>query len=297
MMRDIRVEAFLERVSKQLYTEESSKDIEEELNDHIHCLVDEYEADGYSQDLAVSKALLQMGDPKEIGYSFTDYEGMKKRNLILKCLKISSLMSVVITVLTLIISSEEDLSFSMDGWDSISMVPNILNIFFIFTTGSWLMGHSVKYLDLDTRPEIIIWPTKQRFKWEYMILAFIFTPLIVVMFFVHFYEVGVTQSSVLALWPLVTIGYSIWAYILSEKYRMPKFMILDEGILVKGRFISWAGIQRFTWTKDFYSKERENYVLCLHGYQAKSGLQGMKKNIPVHQRQQKYINALLRERV
>ena len=76
---DKRIKSFLERVEKQIYTEDESDLIKNELEDHIQCLVEDYEDAGLEKNHAVSKALLQMGDPREIGYSFADYDGMKKR--------------------------------------------------------------------------------------------------------------------------------------------------------------------------------------------------------------------------
>ncbi len=61
ILNDKRVNGFLERVERQLYTEASANDIKDELTDHIESLVEDYEESGIDGDLAVSKALLQMG--------------------------------------------------------------------------------------------------------------------------------------------------------------------------------------------------------------------------------------------
>lgn len=294
---DERIEGFLQRVERQIYTEDSANDISEELNDHIECLLEDYKEAGLDQDHAVSKALLQMGDPKEIGYAFTDYEAMKKRNQWLLFFKFSSIAMLVLTFLPMILRSDGGGSFSFELSEVASLLPNILNVWLAIFTGSMILGHSTKWLDLDTDPFAIIWPVKERFKWEYLLLSIFFLPLACVFLFVYFYEEGVSTMSFLAMWPLVTFLYAGWAFWFKEKFRFPKVMIVSEGFIIKGRFVSWTGIESYTWSKDFWAKDQDNYKLVLNTFSIYNGQRGYRRNISVNQRQYAYINEYLRARI
>lgn len=73
----------------------------------------DYMENGYSQEAAMHKALLQMGDPKEIGYSFTDYQAMKIRKMKLIGSKILSGLLVFGLIVFLIVSSGESESLQL----------------------------------------------------------------------------------------------------------------------------------------------------------------------------------------
>jgi len=295
-MRDIRVENFLERVERQIYTEDSANDIKDELLDHIESLKEDYQEGGLEEDAAISKALLQMGDPKEIGYAFTDYEAMKKRKQIMFFLTASSLVMFVVTFLPSIFSIQAG-DLTLDPGDSFTMFPSILNLWFALTLGGLYMGHSVKFLDLDTSPFAIIWPVKERFKWEYLILTVFFLPLVLVFTYIYFYEEGMTRVSVMALWPLLTLSYAVWAFWFKERYRIPKVMILSDGFVIKGRFSSWTSIESYSWTKDFWAKDPDHYKLTLNMFNRQSGQKGLRKTISVHKRQQTYISEFMRSKL
>ncbi|MBN2797360.1 MAG: hypothetical protein JXR88_18260 [Clostridia bacterium] len=290
--RNDKIERFLERVEKQVYTENAAKDIKAELMDHIECLLEDYEEAGFNEEIAISKALLQMGDPDEIGYAFTDYEGMKRRKFWINFLKFSSLVMILITFLPSFVSLNHN-GMSLDFRESASLLPNLFNVCFLFYSSSLLMGHSMKFLDLDTTPFAILWPVKERVKWEYFAIFFFFVPVILIMFFVYFYEEGINQHSLLAMWPLLTLSYGVWAMFYKEKFRIPKVVLVNEGFIIKGRFISWAGIYSYNWTKDFLAKDQKNYKLILNLFQSSNGTYGLRKTISVNQRQYGYINEFL----
>lgn len=159
-LKDSRIDGFLERVERQIYTENSANDIKEELTDHIECLMADYKASGIKEENIVSKALLQMGDPQEIGYAFTDYEGMKKRKNLMLFFKISSVLMLFITFLPSFVTSNGGLSFSFDFSESALVFPNFINIWLVIASGSLTLGHSTKFLEIDSTPFAIIWPVK-----------------------------------------------------------------------------------------------------------------------------------------
>lgn len=295
-LEDKRIHSFLTHVEQQIFTEHSADLIKEELLDHIECLIEDYKEGGSSEDEAISKALLQMGDPREIGYSFTDYDTMKKRKYTMIGFKISSLLVLVMTLLIGIFNSAGQMAID-DITSIMPMMANILNLWIIITTGSLIMGHSMKFIDLDSTPYLILWPVKERFKWEYWSIALFFLPIVMIFFFIYFYEEGISTLTITALWPMLTIGYSVWAIFFSEKFRIPKCMVVNEGFIIKGRFISWTAISSYTWTKDFLAKNQEHYKLTLKSFQITANQQPLKRVISIHKRQQAHLQAFLRERV
>lgn len=294
--RNDKIERFLERVEKQIYTENAAKDIKMELIDHIECLTEDYADSGLELEEAISKALLQMGDPDEIGYAFTDYDGMKKRKYWINFFKISSLLMIAITFLPSFLSiNYNGIHFNFS--ETASMLPNLFNISFLFYSGSLLMGHSMKFLDLDTTPFAILWPVKERVKWEYIVIFFFFFPVIAIMVYIYFYEEGLNYDTVIAMWPILTLSYGIWAMFYKEKFRIPKVVLVNEGFIIKGRFISWAGIYSYNWTKDFLAKDQRNYKLIINLFQSSNGSSGLRKTISVNERQYGYVNEFLKEKL
>lgn len=288
---DIRIKTFLENVEKQIYTENEASLIRDELEDHILCLVDDYEEAGLKEEQAVSKALLQMGDPREIGYSFTDYEGMKKRKWLMWSLKLSALVAILVTLFSGLISANHE------GVSSFStLLLNFGHIYFIFAASSLMHGHSMKFLDLDTTPNLILWPTKERFKWEYLALFLFFTPLVIMFFAGYFIDYGFNLKALVTLWPIGTITFAIWALIYSERYRIPKYMVIDDGFIIKGKLFSWTAIASYTWTRDFLAKDQDNYRLVLNT-RLSNGQANIKKTLDIHKRQQAYLARILREKI
>jgi|LGOV01.1.fsa_nt_gb hypothetical protein len=289
---DKRIVNFINNVEKQLYTAHESDKIREELYDHIECLIEDYSEAGISEDEAISKALKQMGDPKEIGYSFTDFEGLKSRKRLMMLYKVVGILVLLATLAFAFLSlpSEEA------DTGLFTLVYNATYLVMLFTSGSLMVGKSTKLFEFDTTPQLIIWPTKTRFPWEYLVLVIFFLPIVVIFFMIYLFENGVSSNSILGMWPVVTFSFSVWAIFYSEKFRIPKYMIIDEGIIIKGRFLSWTSISSFNWQKDYFSKTKEDYKLVIESFQRYNATVPVKKSICIHKRQQQQINRYLCER-
>ncbi|MCC5909473.1 MAG: FtsW/RodA/SpoVE family cell cycle protein [Clostridiaceae bacterium] len=61
------ISSFLDKVSEQIKYRNVMESISEELKSHIYELTDNYIEDGMSEDIAIQKAIKQMGDPVAIG--------------------------------------------------------------------------------------------------------------------------------------------------------------------------------------------------------------------------------------
>ena len=291
-----KVEDFLNRVERQVYTESSAQDIRAELLDHIESLSEDYKGAGYKEEAAVSKALLQMGDPNEIGYGFTDYEAMKKRNHLILFFKYSGLLMLMITFISIFIEFDPA-SGNIFTKENLSILPNFINLFLIVYSTRLAMGYSLKFLDIDTKPFAIVWPVKERFKWEYFLCGIFFLPIVLIFLLAYLYEEGINAQAILAMWPLLTLSYSVFALFYKEKFRIPKVVLVHEGFVIKGRFLSFTRIASYTWTKDFLSKDQCHYKLILDLFHPQSGQKGLKKTISVHERQHTYMRAYLKERL
>lgn len=293
-LNDERIQHFIEHVNKQLYTETEANDISNELLDHIECLVKDYLESGFSENEAIVKALKQMGDPKEIGYSFTDFEGLKHRKRIMFFFKLSSIAFFIFTMFMI----TKDTSFSGGEFDPLEAstgILNLINLSFLVMSGVLSFGSSSKLFKLNSSPEIILWPYKQKFKWEYALLGFFFIPLVILFLWIYFIESGLSTRTFLSLWPILTFAYAIWAFFYSEKFRIPKYMVIEEGLLIKNKFVSWAAIASYQWQKDFYAKDDDHYTLVLKTFQVNNGAE-IRKKISIHERQKIQLSQLLIER-
>lgn len=301
LLKDKRIINFLEHVEKMLYVEEQSESIKDELLDHIYCLVEDYKEAGCSKDKAIKKALHAMGDPTEIGYSFADFSLMKKRRMTLIILKASSgLMLMFLLGLAIYVSIKQDgISAGSDG-SMISMLPTIMNMgnALLFGTGSTLaLSHSTRLIDLDVTPKLILWSSKRRLPWEYIAFSLFFLPIVIIFFVLYFYEEGLSGNSLFAMWPLLGITYSAWAFFYSEKFRIPKYIVVDDGFIIKGRFISWTAISDYKWSNDYMSVNYEDYRLTLVSITNNNTNMPVKKNLLVNKRQKKYLDKIIYERV
>ena len=155
LLKDDRIRKFIENVEKMLYVEEQSSSIKDELLDHIECLVDDYIEAGYSYDEAVSKSLYSMGDPKEIGYSFADYDLMKRRKYTLFGLKSSSILVMLGLLVLSFINSKNGNSSESSVTSLLPLMINLLNVSFAGSTSGYIFGYSTRLVDLDTSPNLI----------------------------------------------------------------------------------------------------------------------------------------------
>lgn len=318
------VRRFIEKVLAQIYTEEEADKIEDELMDHIYSLSLDYMDTGYNKDAAISKALLQMGDPSEIGYSFTDYDAMKKRRFFLVGLKVSALLILVITLgITFYSLSKNDTNneqlvqvqieekvpdnvFDRTVYE-ITKIMDDLGILVLYILCSPMLflniiqyslnGIPIKYLDISKDPLLILWPCKKRFPWEYLLMALFFIPILLVFGLLFAYDGNNPINMVLFLF---FITLSITLYFRSEKYRIPKYIIVEDGIIIKGRLITYTSIDKIAWSKDYMSKNHDHYKLIIESVgpqRNNTGNYSMKRMIDINSNQYAQVTTLFKERL
>ncbi len=308
---------FIQKVLDQVYTEEEGHAIKDELIDHIFSLAEDYMDAGHSKETAIKKALFQMGDPSEIGYSFTDYEGMKRRKFLRVGLK---WLGVLIILLTIVVTVELSGGFKAvfsdtSGSSSSSSGPDWFIIYYIFylpfiiingnlSASAGLNGIPLSKLKISKEPLLILWSYKKRFPWEYFFLVIFFIPVILI-FVVIFASEG--NNPVYAFVFLSVLTFSVWLMFHSEKYRIPKYVVLEEGIVVKNKLISWTAIDRISWTKDYMASSEDHYKLIIEhisrvpnkNVNKKYMTSGVtiKKNIDVNANQYRQLQAIIKERM
>ena len=313
------VNEFIQKVLDQVYTEDEGMTIRAELLDHILSLAEDYVAAGHSVEAALRKALYQMGDPAEIGYSFTDYEGMKRRRRLLVGLKILAFAIMIgVTVLVVWVSSastpEPDTIKDYNTYNESGM-NRFLSLYYLiyFPLILWINlktqaengigGIPVKKLKLSKEPLLVLWSYKKRFPVEYLVLSVFFVPIILT-FAVIFISEGNNPFSFFGV--IFAFILSIWLLMHSEKYRIPKYMIMEEGIVIKNSLVSWTTIDRIYWTKDHLSSDKDHYKLTIeHIHRVTNQTKGkyrynnmtVKRNIEVNANQYPQVNSLIKERI
>ncbi len=311
------VTQFIQKVLDQVYTEEEGRAIKDELIDHIFSLAQDYMAAGHPKENAIRKALLQMGDPSEIGYSFTDYEGMKKRKLLRVGLK---WLGVLIILLTIVVTVElsggfKEVFAGTSSSSTDSSGPDWFIFYYIFylpliiinsKNGAYagLNGIPLSKLKISKEPLLILWSYKKRFPWEYFFLVIFFIPVILI-FVVIFAAEGNNPAYAFAFF--ATLSFSVWLMFHSEKYRIPKYVVLEDGIVIKNRLISWTAIDRISWTKDYMASSEDHYQLIIehisrvpnkaHNKKHQSSGMTIKKNIDVNANQYRQLQAIIKERM
>ncbi|GMQ58501.1 hypothetical protein AN1V17_28960 [Vallitalea sediminicola] len=283
---DKRIKDFLDKVGNQINTEEEALRIKDELVDHIDCLISEFIDMGYSSDKAISKALMQMGDPNEIGYSFTNRDVIKRRNKLIMMFRIISIGLLILGCCILFVFTE----YSTESLGSIIYSINILNI----VGFSSITSHTnSKYLiNSEDIPILIIWPVKKHIYLEYIISGIIFSPILIL--FCTGLVLGAIEDN--TLWKLILLIVIFTAAIvlafLVNKLRIPKYMITNEGLIVLGKFISWTAIDKVRWLNSYYKNET-NYIFQLLD---NSGFPITRK-IKVSKNQYKMVSGIIAERV
>ncbi|GMQ64495.1 permease prefix domain 1-containing protein [Vallitalea maricola] len=251
---DKRIKVFLDKVGNQINTEEEALKIKDELIDHIDCLTEEFVDMGYSNHEAISKALMHMGDPNEIGYSFTNRDIVRKRNQLIRMLRTLSIGLLIIGCVILFVFTE----YSTESLGSVIYFVNILNI----VGFSSLTSHTnSKYLmNSQDIPILIIWPVKKHIYLEYIIIGIIFSPILIL--FGTGLVLGAIEDN--ALWKLVLLVIIFTSAIIStfliNKLRIPKYIVTNEGLIVLGKFISWTAINNVRWLNSYYKNEN-TYML------------------------------------
>lgn len=315
----VAVKDFIQKVLDLVYTEDEGMTIRAELLDHILSLSEDFEAAGHSSDMAVHKALHQMGDPAEIGYSFTDYEGMKRRRRMLVGLKILGLglmlgATFALAFMTGGSGSGSNASAAIDSGtaESGGLLDSWLSLYYIiyFPFMLWINlktqaqhginGIPIRKLKLSKEPLLVLWSYKKRFPMEYLIISVFFVPILIV-FAVIIISEGESPLGFFGFISAISIG--IWLLIHSEKFRIPKYLILEEGLVIKNNLVTWTSIDRIYWTRDYMSKGKGHYKLTIEHIIRNQGRKTMqsgmtiKRNIDVNANQYHQVNSLIKERI
>lgn len=304
---------FLEQISHQLYTEDNAENITAEMEDHLSCLTEEYIQMNYSEEEAIHKALSQMGNPSEIGLAFNDPKLIRKRHRQLSALKTSSVVCFLTAFWFIYWLGDFDLASGIKAYiahpiglrgivdalfhnEHSLFVTNFFNVFnmcnLIFISMAVTnRKHKSKKLDMDMTPVMVLWSVKQKFKWEYLGIAVVLSPMILLMFLPLAFEIKdghlILELSLIAL----TLTMGIILAFTSEKFRIPKYVILNEGFLVYGELITWTAIDQYRWGKDYTKVDYYNLSLLTNERRP------LCKTIKIGSKQKRFVDTLLRKRV
>lgn len=298
------VRDFIQGVVDKLYTSEDAFAIEAELKDHILSLSEDYLAAGHSRDAAIRKALLQMGDPGEIGYSFTDFTAMKRRKLLRVGLKWAAVIILLLAFAFVLVLAAASDSGAVSNSENDSMGLSVFYMLYmpfivwlnLQNQGVYRIGIPVGQVKLSKAPLMILWPYKQRFQWEYLALGMFFVPIIIVFMIMGAYEGGNPLAMVAFV---AVVAFSIWLFFFSERFRIPKYMLLEEGLVIKNRLVSWTAIDRISWTPDYLANSH-HYVLTLEhvirNQKAQKSLNdSVKTKVYVNNLQYRQLNAIIKQ--
>lgn len=287
---------FLENIERQLLTETTADAIREEMLDHIQCMVEDYEADGMCFDEAIEQALRNMGDPLSIGYAFTDFNAMKRREWLRKTLKYSGL-SLLIAFFVYwvgmdIINGEEDMVSFLILMIEMPMIYAITKYGITYRKEGHASGYRRKrYLDLTSKPVMILWPAKKSIPFEYIALPLFFSPIFIILFVGVLSDVIHAQKVVLFVINVVVFLGGIFLLFFSEKYRIPKYVVLEDGLLIKGKLLSWTSMAKVQFKTDYSYKEKPTKVI----YQMIEGMHA--GSIFINPKQVTWLKAFMREKV
>lgn len=91
------ITSFCEEVCKYVSFKESHESLKEEVSLHINEKIDFYMCEGYSKNDALNKAIIDMGDPREIGIQFNKvYKGLVPWNILIGILGLSIIGLLII---------------------------------------------------------------------------------------------------------------------------------------------------------------------------------------------------------
>lgn len=293
---DSRIEQFMTTLKHQLVTSEEADKVVEELNDHIQCLIEDYEEGGMPHDGAVEKSLQQMGDPLYVGYAFNNPDIIRQRHRLLIGFKIIGFLVFCFGFLALYLIDKSEAIIALSG-----LLPLIIYFAFLThllqTQSLGFIGQRSKYIDIDTQPLMILWPAKNKlsrdtiFIWSFIIL--IFSPIAIFFLFAliagGFEETG---SFVFAFFLPTVPACSILCFIISERFRLPKAVLLSDGLLIKGYLIPWIGIYKVRWHMDYMNQSghAKLELLNMKGYP-------LAPKVKVHKDQLSFVRSILNEQV
>lgn len=287
---------FLENIERQLLTETTAESIREEMLDHIICMVEDYEDDGMAFDEAVEQSLKNMGDPLSIGYAFTDFNAMKRREWTRKALKYSGLSLLigffVYWVRMDIINGESDMISILMLMIEFPMIYAITKYGITYRKEGHASGYRRrKYLDLTSKPVMILWPAKKSIPFEYIALPLFFSPIFILLFVGVLSDVIHAQKIALFVINVVVFFGGVFLFFFSEKYRIPKYVVLEDGLLIKGKLLSWTSMAKIQFKTDYSYKEKPTKVI----YQMIEGMHA--GSIFINSKQVTWLKAFMNEKV
>lgn len=287
---------FIESIQRQLLTEEEASDITDEMMDHMLSMVSDFVEQGDAVEKAVEKMLKNMGDPFSIGYAFTDFKAMQKREWLRKGFKYMGL-GILVALFGYWIYL--DIVFGGGELEELLFFPIGIPIVYYSTkyihlnrTGGMTSGfRRQRYLEIESKPIMVLWPAKKGIPFEYIAVPLFFTPILIIL-------IGGIMSDMIAAQKLsafiiqtVLFIFAIWSTFYSEKYRMPKMVVLEDGLLIKGKLLTWTSISSLQIKTDYAYKEKPTKV----SYQLIDGLYAGK--FFVNDKQKSWLTKYLKEKV
>ncbi len=286
-----KIQQFLDKVGNLIHTECEAEAIKLEMMAHIQTAKEEYLGASFTEEEAVLKALKDMGDPTEIGYAFTDYEAVKRRHLLHQGLKWGG-VAMLCAFMAAILYSD----FQMQTQDGIqliwTMVYLVLNVYVIKFSMGMRADRTAKTLDIDVKPLFIVWPVKKPLPFEYKMLGLIFSPILLTFLLLFIYEATLEGYLLIGLLRFFIFAMGIFMFFYSEVYRIPKVVIVDEGMIIKGKFLSWTAVNTFR-MRFIKSSKGNYYKLELVG----SNRVQVASGIHISEKQKPFVAQLISERV
>lgn len=288
---DPRITRFTELLMNQLHTEAEALQIREEMIDHIDCLMADYLSRDYSYDKAIITTLKQMGDPTMIGYAFTDPDIMKRRNFFLWLFKSFSAL-FILTIIGVIVLTTPTLPDLAEASSFLMFIGVYITLLLSFKKGST----KLRYLDIDAKPLLIVWPVKVKISKINLaigsFIALVFSPLLiffVVGIFSELYNTnGLFATLICTVSTFLALGFAYY----SEKFRIPKHILCEEGIITKGRLTPWIAFDKIRIQNDFMGATTNKTVELMDNRSIP-----MHKKLKVHEQQIEMVKSIIFDKI
>lgn len=307
-----KINDFLDLIGRQIYTESEARAVTLELRDHIETLSEDYIENGYERDKAVERSLRQMGNPSEIGQAFNDPQLAQSRQhamIGLKCLSACCVVFCVLWIGRLAgISWKGGFHFLMthpvgvtdvlsnDG----SVLIDLFNVVNILFATQYVQNRSSlkgKWLGLELVPLLIVWPVRKKIDKVIIFSSLIFLGPFFSLFFLPSFDNGFNAVSFVNTFIFLLLGAMVpFTYLYSEKYRMPKAVVLAEGLLIRDQFVSWTAMDKIKWRKNHHRHSDQNSVYYIVSFE-NSKHKKICHSIEVSETQKNVLKSLLRGRV
>lgn len=296
LLEQEKVVSFIESIQRQILTEEEASDIADEMMDHMLSMTSDFIEQGESLEKAVEKMLKNMGDPFSIGYAFTDFKAMQRREWLRKGLKYMGL-GILVALLGYWIYLDAVLG---DG-ELESLLFLIIEIPVIYYAVKYTQLYRKegmasgfrrqKYLEVESKPIMVLWPVKKSIPIEYVILPLFFMPIVLILLGGITSEMIVAQKLSGFILQMALLIFGIWSTLYSEKYRMPKMVVLEDGLLIKGKLLTWTSICSYQIKTDYAYKEKPTKI----SYQLMDGQYAGR--FFVNDKQKSWLTKYLKEKV